>query len=172
MSKLSPKVALSANILIIVAAVLPVGVIAQKYFSGNNSSTNSPTCVQPTVGAKINLREVDLPAHPKTLILVLRKDCRFRTESASFHRRLQQESTQNKHINPIAVLPGNIEESSAYLNRLGISNIEVKPSPLSSLQTSGTPTLILTGDKGEVTNFRMGKLPADKEDEVVKQLKS
>jgi hypothetical protein len=170
MSKLSQKVELTANVLIIVVAVLLVGVMVQKYFFNGNSSTNPPTRLQPTVGAKVNLPEVDLSAQPKTLILVLRKDCRFCTESAPFYQRLQQESTQNKHIKLIAVLPGNIEESSAYLNGLGINNIEVKQSPLSNLQTSGTPTLILTGDKGEVTNFWIGKLPADKEDEVIKQL--
>ncbi|HEX8249802.1 MAG TPA: hypothetical protein VF599_16640 [Pyrinomonadaceae bacterium] len=169
MSKLSQKVELTANILIIVVAVLLVGVIAQKYFFG--SSTSPPARVQPTIGAKMNLPEVNLSAQPKTLILVLQKGCRYCTESAAFYKRLQ-EHTQNKNIKLVAVLPGKTEESSAYLSELGIAGMEVKQSPLDNLQTSGTPTLILTNDKGEVTNFWIGKLPADKEDEVINQLNS
>ncbi|HEX9960310.1 MAG TPA: hypothetical protein VGB00_05230 [Pyrinomonadaceae bacterium] len=169
MSKVSQKVELTANILIIVVAVLLVGVIVQKYFFG--STSNQPTRVQPTVGSKINVPEVDLSAQPKTLVLVLQKDCKYCTESAAFYKRLQ-ENTQNKNVKLIAVLPGKIEESTAYLNKLGINNLEVKQSSLDNLQTSGTPTLILTNNKGEITNFWLGQLPADKEEEVISQLNS
>lgn len=168
MSKLSSKVELTANILIIVVAVLLVGVIVQKYFF---SSPANPARVQPTVGAKVNLPDTDLSAQSKTLLLVLQKGCRFCAESAPFYKRLQ-ENTRDKNVRLIAVLPGKPEESTAYLSELGIGNMEVKQSPLNALQTSGTPTLILTNAKGEVTNFWVGQLPADKEEEVIKQLNS
>lgn len=171
MSKISKKIELTANVLIIVVAVLLAGVIIQKYFFPSATTANQPARVQPTVGSKINLPEVNLSAQPKTLILVLQKDCRYCTESASFYKRLL-ESTQNKNIKLVAVLPGNIEESKTYLSGLGINNLEVRQSPLNNLQTSGTPTLILANDKGEVTNFWVGKLPADKENEVISQLNS
>jgi thioredoxin-related protein len=169
MSKVSQKIELTANVLIIVVAVLLVGVVVQKYFFG--SSSNPPTRLQPTVGSKINVPEVDLSAQPKTLLLVLQKDCKYCTESADFYKRLL-EKTQNKNIKLVAVLPGKIEESKTYLDKLGINNLEVKQSSLDNLQTGGTPTLILTNNKGEVTNFWIGKLPADKEDEVITQLNS
>jgi thioredoxin-related protein len=169
MSKVNQKVELTANILIIVVAVLLVGVIVQKYFFG--SSSNAPTRLQPTVGSKLNVPEVDLSTQPKTLVLVLQKDCKYCTESADFYKRLL-ENTQNKNIKLVAVLPGKVEESKTYLNGLGINNLEVKQSSLDNLQTSGTPTLILTNNKGEVTNFWIGKLPADKEEEVIGQLNS
>jgi thioredoxin-related protein len=169
MSKVNQKVELAANVLIIVVAVLLVGVIVQKYFFGSSSS--QPARLQPTVGSKINVPEVDLSAQPKTLLLVLQKDCKYCTESADFYKRLL-EKTQNKNIKLVAVLPGKIEESKTYLDKLGINNLEVKQSSLDNLQTGGTPTLILTNNKGEVTNFWIGKLPADKEDEVITQLNS
>jgi thioredoxin-related protein len=169
MSKTNQKVELVANILIIVVAVLLGGVIVQKYFFG--STANQPARLQPTVGAKVNLPDVDLSAQPKTLILVLQKDCRFCTESAAFYKRLQ-ESTQNKNVKLVAVLPGKIEESKAYLSNLGINNLDIKQSAMDNLQTSGTPTLILTNNKGEVTNFWLGKLETSKEDEVISLLNS
>jgi len=167
MSKLNQKVELTANLLIIVVAVLLVGVIVQKYFF----APAQPERLQPTIGTKINLPDANLSGQPKTLILVLQKGCRYCSESASFYKRLQ-ENTQNKNIKLIAVLPGKPDESTDYLKELGITNMEVKQSPLNALQTSGTPTLILTNDKGEVINFWIGKLPADKEEEVINQLNS
>lgn len=167
MSNLKQKIELTANILIIVVAVLLVGVIAQKYLF----APKQPERVQPTVGAKINIPEVDLSAQPKNLIMVLQKDCRYCTESAPFYKRLQ-ESTQNKSVKLVAVLPGKPDESAAYLSGLGINNLEIKQASMSNLQTSGTPTLILTNDKGEITHFWVGKLPAEKEEEVISQLNS
>jgi len=165
MRKLSQKIELTANILIIVVAVLLVGVIVQKYFF----PPKQPERMQPSVGTKVNLPEVNLSAQPKTLILVLQKDCHFCTESAAFYKRLL-ESTHDKNVKLVAVLPNTLEEGKAYLDKLGIANLEVKQSSMDNLQTSGTPTLILTNDKGEVTNFWIGKLPADKEQEVINQL--
>jgi hypothetical protein len=167
MSNFKQKIELTANILIIVVAVMLGGVIVQRYFF----APKKPEPIQPTIGAKINLPEVDFAAQSKNLILVLQKGCHFCTESAPFYKRLL-ESTQNKNVKLIAVLPGSPEESAAYLNQLGIDNLEIKQSPMDSLQTSGTPTLILTDEKGEITNFWVGKLPAEKENEVISRLNS
>jgi hypothetical protein len=35
-----------------------------------------------------------------------------------------------------------------------------------------TPTLILTNEKGEITHFWVGMLPAEKENEVISRLNS
>lgn len=167
MSKINQKIELTANVLIIVVAILLVGVIAQKYLL----APKQPERVQPTVGTKINLPDTDLSAQPKNLILVLQKGCHFCSESAPFYKRLQ-ESTKNKNVKLVAALPGNTEESAEYLKQIGITNLEIRQSPMSNLQTGGTPTLILTNEKGEITHFWVGKLPAEKEDEVINQLNS
>jgi hypothetical protein len=44
--------------------------------------------------------------------------------------------------------------------------------PLDSIRVGGTPTLILTNDKGEVTDFWVGKLAPDKEVELINKLNS
>ena len=80
------------------------------------------------------------------------------------------ESTRNKNVKLVAVFPGSIEESKTHLNELGLTRMEVKSSPLNNLQVSGTPTLLLTNDKGEVTDFWIGKLSPDKETEVLNKL--
>lgn len=171
MGKFSQKIELTANILIIVVAVIFGVVLVQKYFFASAPTNNQPDRIQPTIGTKVNLADEDWSKQPKTLIMALQTTCHFCNESAPFYKRLIQEM-KGKNVKLVAVFPTKIEESAAHLNELGLSGMEVKQSSLGNLQTSGTPTLILTNDKGEVTNFWVGKLPTDKEDEVLKQLNS
>lgn len=109
MNRLSQKVEFAANALIIIAAGLLVGVIAEKYF----------------VSAQIDRRFFN-----------------------------------------------SVEESAAHLSVLGLDGIEVRRSPLDVIQVSGTPTLILTNEEGEVRDFWVGKLTPDKEMEVINKLNS
>jgi len=166
MNKLSSKVELTANLLIIVVAVVFGVVLAQKFFF---YSANKQVQIQPTIGMKVNLPDVNWSKQPKTLILALRSDCRFCNESAPFYQRLLAEA-KAENVKLIAVFPTAVEESAAHLNELGLRGIEVRRSPLNNLQAGATPTLILTDDKGAVTDFWVGKLPPDKEDEVINKL--
>lgn len=171
MSKLNQKVELVANVLIIVVAVLLGGVIVQKYFFNSPASGNEHALVQPKIGSRLNVSDVDLTAQPKTLILALQTTCRFCNESASFYKRLV-EGTKDKNVKIVAVFPTSVEEATAHLNQLGVAGMEVKQAPISALETSGTPTLILTNQQGEVTNYWIGKLTPDREQEVINQINS
>lgn len=170
MSKIYQRVELTANILIIVLALLVGGTIVYKYFLYPPAAANRPARLQPTIGSKINLPDVSLSGKSKALVLVLQKGCRFCTESATFYERLVRE-VQNKDTKLVAVLPSSKEESAAYLHGFGITNLEIKQVSLNDLQVSGTPTLILINEKAEILNFWVGKLTPDKEDEVIAQLK-
>jgi thioredoxin-related protein len=168
MSKIYQKVELTSNILIIVVALLVGGILVQKYFLAS-SATNEPPRLQPTVGTKMNVPDVNWSQQPKTLILALQTGCHFCNDSAPFYKRVI-ETVRNKNIKLIAIFPTEVEESAAHLKELGLNGMEVKRSSLSSLQVSGTPTLILINDKGEITNYWVGKLPPDKETEVINNL--
>jgi len=171
MSKLGQKAELAASILTIVAAVLLIGVIVQKYFF-STTAVNQKARMQPDIGSKLNVSDVNFSSQPKTLVLALQTGCHFCNESASFYKRII-ENTQNKNVKLIAVLPTSIEKSKAHLNELGLTNLEVRRSPLDSIQVSGTPTtLILMNEKGEITDYWVGKLPSDKETEVINKLNS
>jgi thioredoxin-related protein len=160
----------TANVLIIVVAILLGTVLIQKYlFSKNPTYSNQSIRVQPVIGSRMNLAGINWANRPKTLIFALQTGCPFCIESASFYKRIIA-SVQNKNIQLIAVFPSSKEESTAHLNELGLTNLEVKQSPLDSLQVSGTPTLILTNDKGEITNYWVGRLTPDKEVEVISHL--
>lgn len=72
----------------------------------------------------------------------------------------------------IAVFPTDMGDNAAQLNRLGIASIEVRQLPLAKIQVRGTPTLILANEEGEIINFWVGKLPPEKEAEVIDKLSS
>lgn len=171
MSKLNQKVELAANFLIIIAAVLLCAAIVQKYFFDKSTAANQPARVQPTVGKQVNLPDENWSAHRKTIVLALQTTCRFCHESAPFYKRLI-ESAKGKNIKFVAVFPQTVEESQAHLNQLGLTGLEIKQLSISRLDASGTPTLILTNEKGEVTNYWVGKLSPDKETEVINKLNS
>ena len=155
MNKLSQKVEFAANILIIAVAVLLGSIVVKQYFFDKPAVSNQPERLQPVIGSKIDLPDVNWANQPKTIILALNKGCRFCTESASFYQRLIKDA-QSKNIKLVAVLPSEKGESASYLNGLGITNLEVKQSTLDNLRVSGTPTLIIANEKGEVANFWVG----------------
>lgn len=168
MSKLSQRVELTANILIIVVALLLTGLIGQRYFFARS---NKQAEIMPTIGKTVNLPNEDWSAQPKTIVLALQTTCHFCNDSAPFYKRLV-EHAKNKNIKIVAVLPQSVEESTAHLTKLGLSGLEIKQAPISVLDTSGTPTLIIANQKGEVTSFWVGKLPPEKETEVINTLNS
>ena len=69
-------------------------------------------------------------------------------------------------------MPTGVEESKAHMDELGLTGLEIKRMPLDSIRVGGTPTLILTNDKGEVTDYWVGRLTSDKEIEVINKLNS
>lgn len=170
MSKVSQKLETLANISIIVIAVVLVGVVVNKYFLSKPTAVQ-PARVQPTVGKLVNLPDQNWSTQQKTIVLALQTTCRFCNESAPFYKRLVEE-TKGKSIKIVAVLPQSVEESQAHLKELGVSGIEIKQAPISTLDASGTPTLILTDQSGKVTDFWVGKLSPDKETEVINKINS
>lgn len=169
MKNFSKKLEITANVSIILVALL-IGVgVAKNILFDVPPPPPSIERKQPDVGAKIDLPGVLWNEDRPTIILALKKGCRFCTESAPFYRQLR-ETSNLKNIRLLAVLQGPIEQSSAYLNELDLDGIEVIKTSLDAIQVSGTPTLIVTNGHGEITNVRLGKLTETEEREVLKLL--
>jgi thioredoxin-related protein len=166
MSKIYQRIELTANLLIIVVAILIVGVLAHRYLS---PAPKSPQPKGPTVGSKLSLTNLDLSKSNKNVLLVLQKGCHFCSESAEFYKRLIAE-TKGSNVNIVAVLPQEKQEAEGYLDSLGIKGVEIRQSRLDSLSVSGTPTIIVLNDKGDILAVWVGKLPAEKEKEVLAKL--
>ena len=147
-----------------------IGVFVQKYFL-SAATVNQKARIQPAIGSKLNVSDVNFSKSTKNISFsFLQTGCRFCNESASFYK--ISENIQNKNVKLVAVFPTSIEESKAHLNELGLTKLEVRRSPFDNIQVSGTPTLILANEKGEITDYWVGKLTSDKEMEVINNLNS
>lgn len=167
MGKFLKSIEAIANVLIIVVAVLCLGIAGHRYLRAEPSK--APAARVPTVGSKISAVDVDWSKNKKNVVLALQVGCHFCSESADFYKTLLQR-TKGKGVNVIAALPQSREEARKYLDTLQLSELDTKQSTLNSLDVSGTPTLIVTDDKGQVTNVWVGKLPPEKQNEVLSLL--
>jgi hypothetical protein len=125
----------------------------------------------PTIGATLSIAGLNWAQHKQTLLLVLRDGCHFCSDSAMFYQRLIKDQTALAHTKFVAILPGPVDGSRAYLKRLGVPIIDVRQAALSTLGVSGTPTLLLVNEQGALTKAWVGRLPGDKEDEVINALR-
>jgi len=121
----------------------------------------------PTAGSTLSMSGLNWAQHKQTLLLVLRDGCHFCSDSAAFYQRLIKNQTAQANTKFVAVLPGAVDDSRAYLKRLGVPITDVQQAALGTLDVSGTPTLLLVNAQGVLTKAWVGRLPSDKEVEVI-----
>jgi hypothetical protein len=168
MGKLTNRIELLANVAIIVVAGL-LSVVLVKGMFYRNPPMRVPT-QQIKTGTKLKLPDVDWQQKDQTLLITLQKGCHYCAESAPFYQRLVREAESQKKTQLVAVLPQEPTESRQYLSDLSVPISSVKQATLGSLQVAGTPTLIMVNREGVVTDVWVGKLPPEKESEVLNKL--
>jgi thiol-disulfide isomerase/thioredoxin len=168
MAGFQKKLELTANIAIILVAVI-LGYVLVKQFVFTPAPAAPGPMKQPQAGATVTLPDTDLSTSEKTLILAIKKGCHFCSESASFYQKLAQLAPE-KGVRIIAAFPHSVEEGQGYLKELNVPVTELKQADFNALSVGGTPTIILADKNGKVQKFWVGKLPADKEAEVINSL--
>jgi hypothetical protein len=161
MSGWAKRIEVATNVAILCAFLL-VGALAAKRLwesSPNRQGT-------PSIGAKLSLQGVDWSQSKRNLVLALSTGCHFCSESADFYQRLIP-SAESSGVRVLAVLPQSISDSRSYLEKLGVTVSEVVQSPLSAVEASGTPTVLLVDGKGLIQKAWVGKLPPEQEDQVL-----
>lgn len=162
------KIEVLANIAIIVVALLLGVVLVKRYIlSPSDAQKKNAISAAIPIGAKIHLDNIDWGKYRRTLLIVVASGCHFCSESAPFYQRLAQQMAGKSNIQMIAVLPEPPDEGQKYLRQLGVPIKDVVQASLSSIEVRGTPTLVLVSDQGVVLDSWIGKLPVDKETEVV-----
>jgi hypothetical protein len=152
-----------SNVAIIVLAAMVGAVVLRNYVF-----TPRPAMAPPQ-GTRLELPGVQWNERPQTLVMVLRKDCQFCSASATFYRRLLEE-TARLHVPVIAALPDEPAASQEYLRHIGIAVPDVRHVSLHSLGVGATPTLVLVDAHGAVERSWVGQLPAAREAEVLRSL--
>lgn len=165
--KLKETIEVGANISILLTTIFIGFLVIQSYISTPINS--QPNLSQIKKGTKVNIPNVDWEKNEKTLVIYLRKGCRFCTESMPFYQKLAEKGVA-KNTKLVVVSQDPKEVSREYLAEHKVQIKEVRQASLNSLGVRGTPTLILTNKKGEVSNSWVGRLPPEIEKEVINQL--
>lgn len=166
MDNIVKKLEVAANCCIILVAIVVVGVLVKKYLL----TTPAVTDPEVSVGTRITLAGVNWGENGQTLVVVSQTGCHFCSESAPFYQRLVQEAKTRGNVRLVFVLPQPVAEGQKYLNDLGLFVSDIVQAPLKSIQVRGTPTLLLVNNKGVVMDLWLGKLPPEKEAEVLGKL--
>ncbi len=162
------KIYAGIDLVIVLTAVILCLIVVKKYFPGAKPTLLSA----PAVGAKILLPGVDWSSGRETMLLVLRADCHFCTESAPFYRRLVDKVSGHPNFQLIAVMPQTPADARKYLDSVNVSISDVKQSTLPGVSISGTPTLLLLDDRGVVTAAWAGLLSRDQENRILSRIDS
>ena len=167
------RVEVIANISIVVVALVGTVALIRNQLLPQGARTERvtpPVSSGPVAGTRISLPGVDWSDARQTLLIALSKECRFCSESAPLYERLAREAARRKDVRLIAVFPQDGAEARKYLDELGVPIQEIRQAQLDSIGARATPTLVLVDKAGVVTNSWVGRLPAEKESEVIARL--
>lgn len=170
MKNVHRKVQIAANLAIILVAFLFGGVLIHRYFFAATAKPIVSENEGIKAGTKLPLTDVDWSKSDKNLLLVLSTSCRYCTESIPFYQKLVGQKTGRGDVKMIAVMPQSVSEAQKYLSEHKISVEEVKQISPNTINIKGTPTLVLIDKTGVVVQSWGGKLPPEKEVEVLNQL--
>ena len=165
MTSASRRMEIVVNIAIVVAVVAILGEIGWHYLPRLSAK---PEPLAP--GTKLNVADYDWTATDKTIVLFLQKGCVYCNQSGAFYQQLTQRLADRKDVRMMAVLPGPIDESRAYLSGLGVFVNETKQGSLKQAGVAGTPTLALVNNLGSATDVWRGKLTPAQERQVFERL--
>ncbi|HKR12924.1 MAG TPA: hypothetical protein VJT15_12770 [Pyrinomonadaceae bacterium] len=173
MRDIARKLEIGAHVAIIVVAILVCVVLVKNYLLPRNEPPNAPALQQQVAaGARLSLPDVDWAKNRRTLVAVLSTSCRFCTESASLYQQIAAERSKREDVKTIALFPQTVADAQQYLSGLGVTVDEIKQVEPSAVNARGTPTLLLVDDTGTVKKVWVGKLPPNKEAEVLTELRS
>ena len=160
---------IATNIAVVLVAIAALSTLA----TNKLLSPETPTFIAGLQKGKPfgEVSRVDYRGSEQTLLIAMNTNCSYCQESLPFYRKLADtQPPGNKSLRIVALFPNKAEQVAKYVRANQFNIDTVADVDLRGLGVSGTPTMILVNNKGEVKNFWLGKL-ADKEaEEVIRSL--
>lgn len=170
MKNVHQKIQTLSNVAIIIVALLFGLVLVNRYLLPSAPKPSVAESNSIKAGMKLPLSAVDWSKSDKTLLIVLSTNCRYCTESTPFYQKLTQQKAGRNDVKLVAVMPQSVSEAQRYLGEHKVSVDEIKQANLDDVYVKGTPTLIVVDRDGSVVESWMGKLPPEKEAEVINHI--
>jgi hypothetical protein len=107
-----------------------------------------------------------------TLVLVVREECVYCRDSLSFYKTLSSEIKQHAATQMAVVSSDEFTALRRYLLRYAIEPAHVISAAIETAGIRGTPTVALCDDKGRIKRLWIGKLDAEREREVLAEVRA
>ena len=174
------QLATSISFLLLCLVGSALGVRALLYPPPPQRATDAPVTSRPptapppqyAVGEPIKLSGVDFRAAAQTLVLVVRKGCRFCDESMPFYKRLGDDGLIARTTKLVLAAPDDEIVSREELAKEAVRVDQVVKVRPGELKVRGTPTAILVDQKGTVRQVLIGRLDESKQRELVALLRT
>ncbi|MFZ1701561.1 MAG: hypothetical protein WBO10_06440 [Pyrinomonadaceae bacterium] len=170
MEKIRKVVEIGSNVAIILVAVLLGYFLVSRYLTppvaAPQQQAQGPV-IQP--GNTIPMPNVDWGKSDRNLLMVLSTSCHFCSESMPFYQKLLERNAQSKSLRVIAAMPQEVADATKYLSEHNVTVDEVIKANPGEAMVRGTPTLLLVNKDGVVMDTWIGKLPPEKENEVLER---
>lgn len=168
-SKVKQYLEVSTNLAVLVLTLVVLTVLARGYFVNKQRPAiqNGLQKGQPLT----HLSNFDYGSSPQTLLIVMNTGCSFCAESMSFYRQLVKAQHENGNMTRIvAVFPNTESEVKEYLQQNQLQIDAIPNVDFRLLNVSGTPTIILTDNRGKILDFWIGKLPEETGFQIIKAI--
>jgi hypothetical protein len=93
--------------------------------------------------------------------------CIYCSESIPFYQQIIAAQRANVSLRTAAIFPNTTDEVAQYAQQKQLNTQFIAGIDLSSINVSGTPTLILVDRNGKILNFWVGRLSEKGEQEVI-----
>ena len=154
----------TANVIIIVLAIVLSATVVKKYF------LPSPVNESAKAGEKVSIKELDFNKAEKTVLVALQPNCPFCGASANFYRELRKQTTSDKNIRLVALFSPEVTDERKYLSSLNVDFDKVKKLPYDKIKIQATPTILVIKPDGTIESVWVGKLSAEKEKDFFAKL--
>lgn len=151
--------------IVLVVALLGVFVFQRNFDRPIKPSPGMSDFIKP--GSRLAFSGLDWGKSDRNLLLVLSANCRFCTESSTFYRRIVAQNDDSSKLRILAVFPQETNEAKQFLIQNEITVDAVVSASPAELMVKGTPSLLLVDSTGIVQKTWVGKIPPEKEPEVL-----
>jgi hypothetical protein len=159
----------STNIAVLLVAIAVLSVLAIAVFTRPPAPNLSPGLEKGRVIGQ--LPNVDYRSSDQTLLIMLNTNCSYCRESLPLYRKIVDAQPQrNQSLRVIAVFPNSEDQVGKYLKENQLTVDSVAGVDFQALRVSGTPTMVLVNNRGEVKDFWTGKLDDREADDFVRTL--
>lgn len=158
---------MATNVAVLLVALAVLSTFAWNYFG------RSPT-PQLQAGFQKGQTFAQVPgvsygSSPRTLLIAMSTRCHYCAESLPFYKQLvEAQRTSGRETHVVAVFPNQEPEVRQYVQQNRLDLETVAGVDLGTLNIYGTPTAVLIDDSGKVRDFWLGKLPEDREQQIIK----